>query len=314
MSKKLNNFIKKANIIHDNKYDYSLVDYKNNKTKIKIYCKICNLFFEQIPYHHYNGHGCPKCSKNKKLTTQEFIEKSKLIHNNKYDYSLADYKNMHLKIKIICPIHGIFEQTPLNHLLKKGCYQCSKHKKLTTKEFIEKAIKIHGDKYDYSLSIYKKNNEKIKIICKYHNYIFEQIPTNHIDKKHNCPLCGNKNRRLKRLLEILKNKYNGEQIIPSFNHVACDIFNKISKITNTDIQHAMNGGEYYLEKLGYWLDGYDKLNNIVYEYDEQHHFDKDDNLLKKDITRQNEIINFLNCKFIRIKYNENILEKIEKGL
>ena len=81
---------------------------------------------------------------------------------------------------------------------------------------------------------------------------------------------------------------------------------------NIYIQHAMNGGEYYIKELGYWLDGYDKLNNIVYEYDEAFHFDKYGKLLEKDIIRQNEIIDFLKCKFIRIKYNDNILDKLEE--
>jgi hypothetical protein len=65
----------------------------------------------------------------------------------------------------------------------------------------------------------------------------------------------------------------------------------------------MNGGEFYIEKLGFWVDGYDKENNIIYEYDEKHHFDKNGKLLECDSNRQYEIENFLKCEFIRIKYN-----------
>jgi hypothetical protein len=75
---------------------------------------------------------------------------------------------------------------------------------------------------------------------------------------------------------------------------------------NTHIQHAMNGCEFYIKELGYWVDGYDQVNNIVYEFDEKYHFDKNGNLKEKDKIRQQEIIYLLNCKIIRIKYNEKI--------
>lgn len=87
-------FIDKSKPIHNNKYDYSLVEYKNTHTKIKIICSIHNIF-EQLPYHHLNGHGCKKCSDeqngyNRRLSKDIFINKSNLTHNNKYDYSLIN--------------------------------------------------------------------------------------------------------------------------------------------------------------------------------------------------------------------------------
>lgn len=96
MSKKLTNidFIYNAKNIHGDKYNYSLVKYINAKTKVKIICPIHGIF-EQSP-----NNGCPKC---KNLITN-FIENAKLIHNDKYDYSLIEYKNSKLKVKIICPI------------------------------------------------------------------------------------------------------------------------------------------------------------------------------------------------------------------
>jgi Zn finger protein HypA/HybF involved in hydrogenase expression len=299
MSKK-DEFIEKSIKEHGDKYDYSSVEYIIKK-KVKIFCKICKKYFYQIPYHHCNGSGCQTCSKNKKLDTEEFIIKAKKKHLNKFDYSLVEYKNMHIKVKIICPIHGEFNQTPMSHLKNEpDC--CSKYKKSNTLEFIEKSKKINLDKFDYSLTEYIASNKKVKIICNYHKYIFEQSPSSH--KKHGCPLCGNINRRLKRIKEISINKFNGNQVIPSFNSIACDIFDKISIKNNIKIHHAMNGGEFYIEKLGYWVDGYDKENNTVYEYDEKHNFDKNDKLLECDIFRQSEIEKFLNCKFIRIKYSD----------
>jgi very-short-patch-repair endonuclease len=67
-----------------------------------------------------------------------------------------------------------------------------------------------------------------------------------------------------------------------------------------NFQHAENGGEYYIKELGYFLDAYDLEKNVVLEIDESHHF-RNGKLRKKDIIRQEEITNFLGCKFIRKK-------------
>jgi len=88
--------------------------------------------------------------------------------------------------------------------------------------------------------------------------------------------------------------------IPNYNKSACDIFDLISKRTNTKIQHGNNGGEYFISELYYWVDGYDADNNIVYEYDEPRHFNSKGDLREKDYIRQREIENILKCKFIRI--------------
>jgi len=290
-----NDFIKKVKKFHGDKYDYSLVDYKNAKTKVKIICPIHGVF-EQRPYSHmYNG--CPKCANNIKYTTEDFIKKAKKIHNNKYDYSLINYENNHTKVKIICFEHGVFKQIAKNHLSGNGCPKCANNIKYTTEDFIQKAKKIHDDKYDYSLVKYNNSETKVKIICPEHG-VFEQIAYLHL-KGYGCKNCATKNIRLKTLERIKNNLKNGYQIIPNFNPKACEIFDKISEKKNIKIQHAMNGGEYYIKKLGYWVDGYDKENNVVYEFDEKYH---DSEIQKeKDLVREQEIINLLKCKFIRIK-------------
>ena len=109
----------------------------------------------------------------KKLTTEQFIKKAKQVHKNTYDYSLVEYVNNSTKVKIICSIHGEFEQTPAGHLSGYKCQKCttdinSKKQRLTTEEFVEKANKIHNNKYDYSLVEYITNCIKVKIICKEH--------------------------------------------------------------------------------------------------------------------------------------------------
>ena len=188
-------FISKAKKIHGNKYDYSLVNYIRAIDKVCIICPKHGEFW-QTPHNHISSKsGCPKCCKNhNRYTTKDFIEKANSIHNNKYDYSLVVYESGTKHVNIICPIHGVFKQAPGKHLNGQGCPICGKKKtwdkaKKTTKQFITEAQKIHGDKYDYSLTDYINSNKKVKIICKKHG-IFEQTPHHHLNF-HGCPHCSN---------------------------------------------------------------------------------------------------------------------------
>ena len=127
-SKKSNKveFINKAKIKHNNKYDYSLVEYNGSKIKVKINCNVHGIF-EQQPVEHLSGRGCRQCSNDRfRDTLPDFKNKSNLTHNNKYDYSLVDYENSCTPVDIICSEHGIFKQTPNNHISKKNdCPSCS---------------------------------------------------------------------------------------------------------------------------------------------------------------------------------------------
>ncbi len=245
--KTLEDFIKKSRLVHGDKYDYSNVEYKCSNEKIIIICKIHGDFL-QIPSDHYNGHGCSKCyqstlSERFLQTTEEFIERSKKIHGDLYDYSKVNYKNSKKKVIIICKIHGEFQQIPTDHYNGHGCPKCSGVGKLTTEEFIERSKKIHGDKYDYSQSIYINNSEKIKIICKKHGD-FYQNPKNHYATGQGCPKCCN-------------NCYSKMQII---------WLDFISKFHNIHIQHALNDGEFLIPNTNYKADGYCKENNTIYEF------------------------------------------------
>ena len=129
MSRKLTTeeFIKRTIKKHGYLYDYSLVDYINSKTKIKIICHIHGTF-TQTPNDHLNDSkskacGCPKCA-GKNKTTEEFIQESMIIHGDKYNYYLVDYVNSTTKVKIVCSIHGIFKQIPTIHLDGHGCSKC----------------------------------------------------------------------------------------------------------------------------------------------------------------------------------------------
>lgn len=138
-------FINMSNIIHKNRYDYSLVKYINAHTKIKIICKEHGIF-EQEPRAHLYGYGCPQCSGNKKLTNEIFIHRSIIRHNNIYDYSLVDYKNNSTNVKIICKKHGIFEQLPFNHMKGCGCPKCDNYS--AGEKIIEKILKKNNIIYE----------------------------------------------------------------------------------------------------------------------------------------------------------------------
>jgi hypothetical protein len=163
-------FIKKSKLVHGDKYDYSLVDYKNNKSKVKIIYN--GVIYEQSPYNHLIG--CPESLNTRKIS-EKFIEESKLVHGDKYDYSLVDYKNNRSKVKII--YNGvIYEQSPQKHLM--GSCPEESNQLMTTEDFIKRSIKIHNDKYDYSLVDYKGYGKEVKIV--YNGVIYNQLASTHL--------------------------------------------------------------------------------------------------------------------------------------
>ena len=120
--------------------------------------------------------------------TQTFIEKAISIHGNKYDYSVTVYVRVDTNVQIICPEHGVFLQTPNNHIhAKRGCPKCSITRKLTTAEFIQRANLVHDRYYDYSLAEYTGIGNKIRIICPKHGE-FLQVAGMHINGSI-CPKC-----------------------------------------------------------------------------------------------------------------------------
>lgn len=191
-------FIERAIAKHGNRYDYSLVEYVNNHTKIKIICPDHGLI-ELIPNDHLTGKGCRECGyvamKQKQRKTQEqFIAQAKAKHGGRYDYSLVKYVNGRTEVKIICSVHDVFAQMPEKHLAGQGCDQCGTieaglKRRSNTEEFIRKAKKIHGERYDYSLVDYVDSTTEVKIICPVHN-IVRQTPSGHLTSVLGCGDCA----------------------------------------------------------------------------------------------------------------------------
>lgn len=192
--------------IHDFKYDYSKASHAQMGTIIVI-CQKHGEFTTTI-VRHRNGEGCPECAEieiRKQLDEEfsELVKKFNEKYNFKYNYVGSIYQSMGRKIAIECPIHGVFHQTPKQHLEFSGCKLCTSKrgkKESIDKEKIEKKIldaqrevllesfkAIYGPKYNYELFVYRGINKKMIIQCPEHG-IFRTTPLQHIRGDY-CPEC-----------------------------------------------------------------------------------------------------------------------------
>ena len=185
------NLIERCMKVHNNKYSYEKTKYIDANTKICVTCPVHGDFYI-LPFQHLNGQGCPKC-KGRNLTQDDVIAKFKEAHKDKYDYSKVIFNKMKEKVCIICPEHGEFWQTPQKHLSGQGCPKCgikkrTKESVLSIDRYIQRANKIHNNKYIYDLVQFNSLHDKVKIKCPIHGY-FEQIAYDHLNG-HGCPICG----------------------------------------------------------------------------------------------------------------------------
>lgn len=210
---------------HNNFYDYSCVEFETVHDYVRILCPVHG-FFEQKAYSHKQGKGCTDCSyenisKKKSKSIEQFIKDANRIHNNRYDYSSSDYKGKDIKLSVRCIKHGPWMVTPGNHINNKsGCpdcyYEATTERQTGAKRpgiggvsgktlmnFVKDAIKVHGEKYDYSSVDYVKSRKKIVIKCNTHGE-FEQLPSAHLQGQ-GCRLCSfeNGSKAEKELIEIL---------------------------------------------------------------------------------------------------------------
>jgi hypothetical protein len=214
-------FIKRANEIHNNKYCYDETIYVDSKTKVKIICKIHGPFTMDAGRHIRKTQftGCSICSKeSQRLSRDEFIKRANEIHNNRYNYDEMEYINTSTNIKVRCNLHGIFILPAHRHIRKvypSGCRDCSK---ISTESFIKRATEIHEGKYDYSRTIYVDQYTKILIGCPIHGD-FNQYPGHHIYDKIGCASCNkdeqtniNKKKFITRSKEFHNDFYDYEQV------------------------------------------------------------------------------------------------------
>lgn len=271
-------FVKKAMEVHKNKYDYSKVVYTDCETKVCIICPVHGEFW-QSPSAHLRGQGCPECAIKKNADSlrkplDDFLNKAREIHYNKYDYSNVQYINSDTQVTIVCPTHGAFNQTPYNHLKGQGCPVCARERVFqslndTVLDFIAKAKEVHGDRYDYSKVNYVRSKDDVEIICKKHGS-FYQKPNNHL-MGHGCPCCG---------VENIDSVSNSEKEIREFiGSIYNDniIFNDRSVIPPYEL-------DIYLPHIGlaFEIDGL-YWHNEVNKPDRNYHLKKTDECIKKGI-------------------------------
>ena len=221
-------FIRKANSVHNGYFSYSKTEYKDSHSKVIITCPLHG-DFQQSPIKHLNGQGCPICAKlkirhkvtacvekrqNRAKTTEEYIAECKAIWGDRYDYSKVNYVNAETKVCIVCPEHSEFWIRPRSFVDVKhprGCPKCS-GRNLSTEDFIQLARKAHGNKYDYSITVYEGMHKDIEFICPEHGKV-RQKAYMHL-ASCGCPQCAKKiNVNETRLYEFLCNA------LPEYNFI-----------------------------------------------------------------------------------------------
>ena len=195
--------IKRFKAVHGDIYDYSLINYKNDTTKMPIICLLHGLFYQSHQGHYRQEHGCPKCGKIRSIQKQIYdlqslINKLPCDMSNVLDFNQTIYRGMHAPIKVRCRKHDTIYDTLPNEIFYKHNIFCPKCNKERSEErrrknfvkLIEKAHNIHHHKYTYNTNKTATDHyEKINIECPYHGW-FAQTLNDHIYGKCGCPICN----------------------------------------------------------------------------------------------------------------------------
>jgi hypothetical protein len=292
-------FLKKAKVKHGNKFNYDKAVYVNSLTKVILTCENNHEFTVRPDMHINRGDGCPICRNNQRTKSNEkFLEEIKKICSDKYDFSLVDYKGVYQKVTLICKEHGQFQITPNSISKCHSCPSCNTYNKMNSEQFIEKAKKIHNNKYIYDHRFrYINSRNNVEILCPKHGY-FQQLANNHL-RGHACNKCENRSKS-----EIII-----ENIL-------------ISKSINFKIEYKFFDLR-YIYPLRFDFAIFDDENNLKYllEFNGRQHYEfvrkfhveeknfeiyKERDKIKMDYCEKN------NIKVFIIKYNDDIEKELEK--
>lgn len=202
-------FLKKAKKVHRDMYDYSKAIYLSARKHMDVICHEHGIFKVSPDNHIGKKSGCPKCGVIKRAKTfsvrytgrkhnnfkgslekrtNEFFIKAKKIHGDRYDYSLVLYKSNKDFIILVCSKHGEFKTMPIQHLHGAGCPDCAiEGRRIRWDDFIIKAQKIHGNKYQYKKLFYKNGVGKVMAICPKHGIFIQKI--HHHLNNRGCSAC-----------------------------------------------------------------------------------------------------------------------------
>lgn len=305
---KTEEFIVKCKETHGDKYDYANVEYKNPKTVITIFCKIHKVYFTQNGYAHMRGAtSCKQCISEIRrniniLNEEDFLKRCQEVDLKKGNHIkyLSKYINMNSPIKVECLDCGeVWEQLACNRAKGQGCPNCKGVKVLTKEKFIERAKKIHGDKYDYSFVDYKNAWEKVKVFCKSCNTFFLVFPHLHAGTSNQtgCPHCLESKGVRKIRVYLENNNIEFEQEY-KLNNVFLDFY-----IPSKKIALEIDGEQHFI-KEHYFNKRNAKKNNITLDECFQHNQELEK--LKAEYCKKNGIL------LIRIPYWD--CDNIEKIL
>jgi hypothetical protein len=180
----LEEFIRRANAKHGNRYGYDQVRFSDTRDIVAIECSEHGIFHQQAR-QHYEGNGCPQCGRQRKKLTSvyqaEFIQQAQAVHGSKYDYSATVFKSKRnaSRVTIICMVHGPFTQNPMAHLRGRGCTVCAGNSAYTRETYIAAAREIHGNKYRYDSVVYRNGETHVTITCHDHGP-FSMVPSIHL--------------------------------------------------------------------------------------------------------------------------------------
>ncbi len=303
MGKKLTQeqFIAKARSVHGDEYNYDKTKYVNARTEITITFLIHGDFVIIAHSHTACKSGCPSCGKEEGIRKRTgvkrvkfvgksgFIERSRKKFGDKFDYSRIEYKTMQDKVNIKCPIHGVMNISPKDHLNSKhGCIDCgliagAKKQTKSTEDFISEAKGIHGDLYDYSKVNYIGNKDPVEVICKIHGS-FYPLPNNHLTHKSGCPQCFN-SIKIKR--EPIYRQILEEITLRKFPKIRPDFL--LSPKTGHNLELDGYNEEF---KIAFEHQGIQHYEYIPFFHDSIEDFENDQwkNHFKKDKCRENGIV------------------------
>jgi very-short-patch-repair endonuclease len=293
-------FIADAYLIHKDRYDYSLLDYKSNITKIKIICKKHGVF-EQTPKNHLRGAGCIKCNSvgKSKYKKEEVIEKLESIYGENYEYPDFTFNSLDDEIKLVCKKHGDVVKKIKQHL-KYGCKKCyyevvGSTLRTTIDDFIKRANEKHSFKYDYSNVVIIPKNNQVEIICRKHGSFFQDRKS-HLGG-NGCPTCSTSRGEI--LIENFL-KENNINYQSQFQFSDCRYINPLRF-------------DFYLHDYNICIE-FDGVQHYAKDASESYYYDETVKIrdeIKTNYCKNNKI------KLIRIKYHsikniDSILTKILK--
>jgi len=247
-------FIEEAKKIHGDKYDYSKVEYVNTNQKVCIICPEHGEFW-QVPFKHLMGQGCRKCGIKKRsaqqmLTTEQFIEKARQVHGDKYDYSKVVYNGYDNEVIITCPKHGDFKQIPDSHIHGSGCQKCSSSISKYESEIYEFICNLIGkdnviqrernilkNKAELDIFIPSKNIAIEYNGCRWHSEQFNKDKNYHLSKTLQCRENGIK------LIQIFEDEYIDKKEI---------VLSKLKHLLNIDDGEKIQARKCLIYEISYY--------------------------------------------------------------